>query len=73
MTSASSAPSVVLKPSGLQPREFIECSRCLDAGRDEVDNEKWATDHEKRRRGHNTFRTVSTSSWRLVPRESPAP
>lgn len=63
--------TMVLKPTGIRVNQFIECVRCLEASRDDSSVQEWATKHLDERSGHDTFRTVSTASWRLAPRKTP--
>lgn len=70
MTALHPTPSATLKPTGLPVQQFIECVRCLDASLDDSSVQEWAEEHHSRKPGHDTFRTVNTASWRLVPRET---
>jgi hypothetical protein len=68
VTQRTLARGVVLKPTGLPVNQYIECTRCLEASRDDSDVTGWAEGHQAKRPGHDSFRTVNTASWRLVPR-----
>ena len=60
--------AMTLKSAGLPVRQYIECVRCLDASMDDSSVEEWAESHYSAKPGHDTFRTVNTAAWRLVPR-----
>jgi hypothetical protein len=69
--SATTLPSTMkLVASGLPVNQYIECTRCLENSTDDSDVTGWAEGHITKRPGHDIFRTVSSSSWRLVPREN---
>ena len=70
MNTPSLARKSVLKPTGLAVNQFIVCVRCLEPSKDDSDVTAWAEEHNEKRPGHDTFRTVSTSSWRLVPKQA---
>jgi hypothetical protein len=70
MTASSLTRAMTLKPSGLPVNQYIECARCLEPSKDDSDVTAWAEAHHRKRPGHDTFRTVSTASWRLVPRQT---
>ncbi|WP_405620355.1 hypothetical protein [Streptomyces sp. NBC_00076] len=70
MTILPMAPTMTLKPSGIPVNQFIECARCLAHSADDSSAQEWAEGHHTERPGHDTFRTVSTSSWRLTPKRS---
>ncbi|MEU1254852.1 hypothetical protein ABZ445_16390 [Streptomyces chartreusis] len=62
--------TMVLKSTGLNVQQFIECTRCLEASHDESSVQEWAENHSKERQGHTLFRTVSQATWFLVPRKN---
>jgi hypothetical protein len=70
MATSSAVRLKVLKPSGLPVNQYVECARCLEHSADDSDVTRWAEEHESKRPGHDTFRTVSISSWRLEPRRA---
>lgn len=64
--------TMVLKPTGLPVNQFVECVRCLENSTDDSSVQAWAEKHLSDHPGHEFFRTVSTASWRLEPRENTA-
>jgi hypothetical protein len=69
MTSSPTS-RMTLKPSGLPVNQFIECVRCVENSTDDSSVQEWAEEHNRLHPDHVFFRTVSTSSWRLVPRST---
>ncbi|WP_455568364.1 DUF7848 domain-containing protein [Streptomyces hawaiiensis] len=61
---------MVLQSTGLPVNQYVECVRCLDASHDDSSVQEWTERHHRERPGHDTFRTVSTASWRLAPRRA---
>ncbi|MGW1616683.1 DUF7848 domain-containing protein [Streptomyces sp. NPDC002285] len=61
---------MVLKSTGLAVQQFVECTRCLEASHDDSSVQEWTERHLRERPGHSLFRTVSTASWFLVPRQN---
>jgi hypothetical protein len=62
--------TMMLKSAGIPVQQFVECVRCLEASKDESGVQEWVEGHHSERPGHDTFRTVSTASWCLVPKEN---
>ncbi|MGW6793916.1 DUF7848 domain-containing protein [Streptomyces chartreusis] len=58
------------KSTGLPVKQFVECTRCLDASEDESGVQEWAENHAKERQDHTLFRTVSQATWVLEPRKN---
>jgi hypothetical protein len=50
---------------------FVECVSCIEHLYvvDETDPHEWATGHAKRTLGHDRFRVVAMTNFRVVPAE----
>jgi hypothetical protein len=73
VSDVSAVSNLVLRPAGIPVQQWVECERCKDASRDESSVHAWANHHMQLHPGHERFRIVNQTYWRLEPSRLPPP
>ncbi|MEU1200182.1 hypothetical protein ABZ446_28710 [Streptomyces sp. NPDC005813] len=64
------ATRIALDNAELTPRRWVECASCIEWGivdEELFEAQQWALEHHGKNPGHDRFRIVRQTGWRLMP------